>query len=138
MLVDGMSIIDVKLISDHDAKVLKDSGIIEQLRGLKDLLENSDDDDDVYGRLQQYSRIMIYGDPAYRNLDVVKRKSKGLRTLWQRVLDKSMQPSRATVEDAFAYLVITFPSATLDARAQKRTPPCGGYVFWPRPYDNRG
>ena len=29
-------------------------------------------------------------------------------------------------------------SATLDARAQKRTPPCGGYVFWPRPYDNRG
>ena len=109
MLVDGMSIIDVKLISDHDAKVLKDSGIIEQLRSLKDLLENSDDDDDVYGRLQQYSRIMIYGDPAYRNLDVVKRKSKGLRTLWQRVLDKSMQPSRATVEDAFAYLVITFP-----------------------------
>ena len=67
------------------------------------------DQDLERGRLQQYSCIMIYGDPAYQNLDVVKRKSKGLRTLWQRVLDKSMQPSRATVEDAFAYLVITFP-----------------------------
>ena len=35
-------------------------------------------------------------------------------------------------------LLSEFVSATLDARAQKRTPPCGGYVFWPRPYDNRG
>ena len=31
-------------------------------------------------------------------------------------------------------LLSEFVSATLDARAQKRTPPCGGYVFWPRPY----
>ena len=41
--------------------------------------------------------------------DVVKRKNKGLRSKAEYIVDKSMQTSRATVEDWFGYMTTQFP-----------------------------
>ena len=104
LLVDGIAVVFVSLVADHDARVLRESGILEQLRDLRLLLER--DPDPAY---HNHKMIVIYGDPAYPKLDVVARKSKGVRSDKDKLLDRSMQPNRATVEDWFQYLFLQFP-----------------------------
>jgi hypothetical protein len=91
--VDGIMVAAVDVLPTTDSMLLKKSGIIETLRAV-----NIDGDADVHP--------MVYGDPAYAKCDVVARKSKGLRTLLQKQIDRSMQTSRASVEDAFGYLLV--------------------------------
>lgn len=102
--VDAMAVVHVELLSMHDSTVLRRSGLIPQLREMNDLLAAAQTP-----ILRAHANVCIYGDPAYANLDVVKRKNKGLKTTEERVLDKSMQPSRANVEDYFGNMTMTFP-----------------------------
>ena len=92
-LVDAIMVCEVDSLTTSDSGLLKQFGVIETLRAV-----------DIDGDPTKHP--MIYGDPAYAKCDVVSRKSKGLRTALQRLVDRSMQSSRASVEDAFGYLLV--------------------------------
>ena len=100
-MIDGISIAHVELLSAHDATVLKRSGIIDQLRHMKELLEAAPS-----ALLRADANIAVYGDPAYGNLDVVKRKNKGLKTAEQQARLIEHRRRRRLLIHCFFFIVV--------------------------------
>jgi hypothetical protein len=100
-MIDGISIAHVELLSAHDATVLKRSGIIDQLRHIKELLEAAPS-----ALLRADANIAVYGDPAYGNLDVVKRKNKGLKTAEQQARLIEHRRRRRLLIHCFFFIVV--------------------------------
>ena len=94
--LDGISVVFIGLSGDGDNQMLNASGIPDQLRAVT-----------IPGTHNEHP--LRYGDPAYAETDVIKRKGKGLRTLVQEEEDDSMQQPRGSVEDQIGYFGLVFP-----------------------------
>ena len=97
MFVDGIRLVHVSTIRDHDQSLLEKSEMEAQFNCLF-----------IDGDLTRPA--VCYGDPAYSETDHIKRKHKGAgRSKEQRRLDASMIPARAVVEDGFLKHAAIFP-----------------------------
>jgi len=94
---DGIAIMTVDSLREHDQHVLNKSKLAVALRCL--LVRDSSG---------KRVHPAAYGDPAYRETEVILRKHKGLRTTTQAHVDKKMQTARACAEDMFCTLAKTF------------------------------
>ena len=94
VFVDGMVIREVRLLAMHDSKVLTMSKIKDTLRAIHmpTIAQRAGD---------PQRHPSLYGDPAYQEDDVIKRKSKGVRSTTQRTVDKSMQSCRGAIASIY-------------------------------------
>ena len=97
VFTDGICVLECTSIRQHDQVMLTNSRLETALRLLW-----------VEDKNGVRRHPCAYGDPAYTESDVVQRKAKGARDDAQKKLDKSMQSSRAGVEDMFCSLVKFF------------------------------
>ena len=94
VFVDGMVIREVRLLAMHDSKVLTMSKVKDTLRAI-----HMPTAAQPGGDPQRHP--CLYGDPAYQEDDVIKRKSKGVRSTAQRTVDKSMQSCRGAIASIY-------------------------------------
>ena len=84
-------------INDPDQRLLENSGLLHVLDDLGDWRESR-------GKL----RILVYGDPAYRNSRNVRAKTKGAMTAAESAENSSMIRARSASEDTFHNFVDLF------------------------------
>lgn len=89
-----MVIREVRLLAMHDSKVLTMSKVKDTLRAI-----HMPTVAQPGGDPQRHP--CLYGDPAYQEDDVIKRKSKGVRSTAQRTVDKSMQSCRGAIASIY-------------------------------------